>query len=79
MLITNIKYLVNVREESKLLRGNELAHLPILENAFLKINDSKIEDYGLMSDLSRNRLSNMKSLMQNKPLFYQAGVIVIHI
>jgi imidazolonepropionase len=44
MLITNIKYLVNVREEIKLLRGNELAHLPILENAFLKIKDSKIED-----------------------------------
>ena len=51
MLITNIKYLVNVREEIKLLRGNELAHLPILENAFLKIKDSKIEDYGLMSEL----------------------------
>ncbi|MFN8294830.1 MAG: imidazolonepropionase [Chitinophagales bacterium] len=51
MLITNIKYLVNVREENKLLRGNELSNLPILENAFLKINNNLIEDYGLMSDL----------------------------
>lgn len=51
MLITNIKYLVNVREENKLLRGNELAHLPIVKNAFLKIKDNLIDDYGLMSDL----------------------------
>ncbi|HNY56231.1 MAG TPA: imidazolonepropionase, partial [Chitinophagales bacterium] len=54
MLITNIKYLVNVREETKLLRGNELAHLPILENAFLKIKDNLIEDYGLMSELKES-------------------------
>ncbi len=51
MLITNIKYLVNVREESKLLRGNYLAELPILENAFLKIKNNLIEDYGLMGEL----------------------------
>ncbi|MCC6584645.1 MAG: imidazolonepropionase, partial [Chitinophagales bacterium] len=54
MLITNIKYLVNVREETQLLRGSELAHLPILENAFLKIKDSKIEEYGLMSELKEH-------------------------
>ena len=52
MLITNIKYLVNVREETKLLRGNELSNLPILENAFLQINGGKIDDYGLMSSLT---------------------------
>lgn len=52
MLITNIKYLVNVRKETKLLRGNALAELPVLENAFLKIKDKEIEDYGLMSSLS---------------------------
>lgn len=54
MLITNIKYLVNVREETKLLRGNALSELPILENAFLKIKDNKIEDYGLMSELKED-------------------------
>jgi imidazolonepropionase len=54
MLITNIRYLVNVREESKLLRGNALADLPVLENAFLKINNNKIEDYGLMCDLTED-------------------------
>jgi len=51
MLITNIKYLVNVRKETKLLRGNALSELPVLENAFLKINDNLIEDYGLMNEL----------------------------
>ena len=54
MLITNIKYLVNVREETKLLRGNALSDLPILENAFLKINNNRIEDYGLMTSLTEN-------------------------
>lgn len=54
MLITNIKYLVNVREENKLLRGSALSDLPILENAFLKIKDGKIDDYGLMSDLKED-------------------------
>ena len=56
MLITNIKYLVNVLEENTLLRGNTLAELPILENAFLKIKGNVIEDYGLMSDLHETDL-----------------------
>ncbi|HUM51069.1 MAG TPA: imidazolonepropionase [Chitinophagales bacterium] len=53
MLIINIKYLVNVREESRLLRGSELANLPILENVWLLINNSKIMNYGLMSELKQ--------------------------
>jgi imidazolonepropionase len=52
MLITNIKYLVNVRENNVLLRGKNLAELLVLENAFLKIKDNLIEDYGLMADLN---------------------------
>lgn len=52
MLITNIKYLINVRENNVLLRGNNLAELPVLENAFLKIKNDLIEDYGLMSELN---------------------------
>lgn len=51
MLITNIKYLINVRENSERLRGNKLANLPIVENAYLKIADGKIEEYGKMEDL----------------------------
>lgn len=49
MLITNIRYLVNVREENKLLRGTALSELPVLKDAWLEIEDGKIKNYGLMS------------------------------
>ncbi len=49
--IINIKLLVNVREENKLLRGKELADLPCLENAYLLIEDGMITDYGSMQEL----------------------------
>jgi imidazolonepropionase len=48
LLITNIHQLINVRAENVLLRGALLADLPILENAFLVIEDGLIEDYGAM-------------------------------
>jgi imidazolonepropionase len=51
-LITNIKLLVNIREQNKLLRGKELSQLPCIENAFLVIEDDDIADYGRMEDLS---------------------------
>ena len=51
-LITNIKSLVNVREETTLLRGKELSQLPIIENAYLIIEEDEIADYGSMKDLS---------------------------
>ena len=50
-LITNIQQLINTREESHLLRGKELAHLPSIENAFLLIEDGIIADYGHMYEL----------------------------
>lgn len=50
-LITNIKLLVNVREENKLLRGSELSVLPAIENAFLIIENGVIASYGSMNDL----------------------------
>jgi imidazolonepropionase len=51
VLVTNIQRLVNVRAESKLLRGKELAGLPIIENAFLCIEDGLISAYGEMPNL----------------------------
>jgi imidazolonepropionase len=51
-LITNIRYLINVREETKPLRGKELANLPVIENAFLRIENGLIKEYGPMKDLS---------------------------
>ena len=50
-IITNIKSLVNVREENKLLRGKELAELPCIENAYLIIEDGIIAGYGAMNTL----------------------------
>jgi len=49
-LITNIKLLVNTRQEIKLLRGKELAELPCIENAYLIIEDGVITDYGQMQN-----------------------------
>ena len=52
-LIVNIKGLVNVRSENKLLRGIELRELPIIENAFLLIEDGIIAKWGLMENLKQ--------------------------
>ena len=51
-LITNIGFLVNTRESNELLRGAALATLPVIENAFLLIEDGIIEDFGPMHELS---------------------------
>jgi imidazolonepropionase len=51
-LITNISKLVNVRTENVLLRGAAFAELPIIEDAFLLIEDGLIVDYGAMFELA---------------------------
>jgi imidazolonepropionase len=51
MRIENIKLLVNTRENAKLLRGNELAVLPVIDDAYLNISDGIITAYGKMSSL----------------------------
>ena len=50
-IIINIQQLVNVRAESSLLHGNQLANLPCIEHAFLLIEDGIIIDYGPMYEL----------------------------
>lgn len=55
-IITNIRQLVNVREQTHVLRGAELAELPILENAYLIIEDDVIAGYGEMKVLSTSQL-----------------------
>jgi len=51
-LIKNIKGLVNVRSENKLLRGIELRELPIIADAYLLIEDGVIVKVGSMVNLS---------------------------
>lgn len=50
-LISNIKLLVNTREEFNLLRGKELSQLPCIEDAFLIIEDDRIAEYGKIKDV----------------------------
>lgn len=50
-LIINIQQLVGVREHNELLRGKALASLPVIENAFVLIEDGIIADYGHMYEL----------------------------
>lgn len=51
-LITNIKQLVNVREQWPVLRGKELANLPCIDNAFLLIEADTIVAFGTMNELA---------------------------
>lgn len=53
LLIINIKSLLQVRENTpSFLSGNEMKTLPSIENAFLKIENDTITNYGKMEDLS---------------------------
>lgn len=52
--ITNIKQLVNVRDQYHLLRGRELSVLPCLENAFLLLENGLIKSYGPMDEFEQH-------------------------
>lgn len=53
-LVTNIHQLINTRTESTLLRGSALAELPVIENAFLEIEDGRITSFGPMKDVMKS-------------------------
>ena len=76
-VITNIRQLVNVREESKLLRGKELSVLPSIENAYLVTENGLIAEYGNMNEIQNSKFEIR--LMQLVNSFCHAGVIHIHI
>ena len=50
-LITNIGCLVNVREQNRLLRGNELSQMPCIENSYLLLENGSIAGYGNMAEI----------------------------
>ncbi|HEY0355385.1 MAG TPA: imidazolonepropionase, partial [Flavisolibacter sp.] len=52
ILITHIKNLVNVREQSHLLRGKELSRLPVMSDAFMIVDGEEISAYGSMDELA---------------------------
>ncbi len=49
-IFTNISLLVNTRTVNRMLRGNELAVLPCLQNAYIIIEDDIIAEYGGMNN-----------------------------
>ncbi len=51
ILFIHIAQLVNVRDRNELLRGTALANLPIIEDAFLLMEDGLIADFGAMFEL----------------------------
>lgn len=62
MLISNIKLLVNTRNEYLLLRGKQLSELPSIENAYLLTENGLIAAYGSMSDLKPETLHFTQSI-----------------
>jgi imidazolonepropionase len=50
-LFINISQLINVRQTNEQLRGAALAELPIMEDAYLLVEDGLIADYGYMYEL----------------------------
>jgi imidazolonepropionase len=50
-LIYNIKQLVNVRRESRVLRGREMAELPCVDDAWVLVEGDRIAGYGPMSEM----------------------------
>src|SRR5690606_18851295 len=59
-LIINIKQLVQVRETNvEMVSGADMNTLPVLENAYLLIEDGLISDFGLMNDLPEIEVQNV--------------------
>lgn len=59
-LIINIKQLVQVRETNiETVSGADMSNLPVLENAYLLIENDLISDFGLMKDLPEIEVENV--------------------
>lgn len=57
ILIKNIQLLVNVRAQSRLLRGVDMSHLPCLEQAYLIVEGDTIADFGTMDHIPPSAFS----------------------
>ena len=59
MIVKNIKGLVQVRPQAPLrIFGDEMADLPVLDDAFLIIKDGIIEDFGRMEEFHEQDFAN---------------------
>jgi imidazolonepropionase len=80
LLIVNGR-LANIREQSHVLRGADLAILPCLEDAWLLIENGEISAYGPMSSMPPN-LAQWKALTRSNgdpegPVFDAAGAWIL--
>jgi imidazolonepropionase len=53
-IFTNISLIVNTRIESVLLRGKDLAHLPVIRNGYIVVEDDIIAELGKMEDFKHS-------------------------
>jgi imidazolonepropionase len=58
MLLTNIKQLINVREDTGPLYGTEMSELPVIRDAWLLIEGNEIAGFGKMENL-QNAVKNL--------------------
>jgi imidazolonepropionase len=61
MFIINIKQLIGIRENPKILRGSGLGVLPCIDNAYLQIEGDTIVGYGSMSEFAPSEIRNPNS------------------
>jgi imidazolonepropionase len=55
LIIKNIKQLVQAETSPRsVVKGSDMNHLPIIENAFLIVKDGIIQDFGAMDEFSNN-------------------------
>lgn len=72
-LLYNIRQLVNVRMRSHPLRGSEMAELPVVENAWLQLEDDRIAAYGPMTALP----PDLRLLVGTDASFDVSGCLVL--
>ena len=61
-IITNIKQLAGVRKDNTPLRKKELSELPVIENAYLIIEDGVIADFGEMSSINDLKIRSRNTI-----------------
>ena len=67
-LIINIKQLVQVEEEPrKWVAGADMAKLGIIDDAYLLINEDKIEAFGKMSELNQDSIYEGTDTVKEMP------------
>ncbi|UKJ07983.1 imidazolonepropionase [Solitalea lacus] len=77
MLIVNIKQLCGIQPEGKLrLQGAEMAELPSIENAWLKIEHGKIADFGSMDNLGHTEMLSLAQGTQSEIVDAQGKLVL---